>query len=538
MDAREYLNQNSLTRYPFKDGATLDYGSGTLPNGVFLDAHFTTFAGALISPCLISITYAGSAFTIVFAVSPAQLSNTLTFQINLPGDPVLQVARSSADDLTVGRIEIDKNALQAVFDAGAISPLEFTPEVSTVCASAVRYAAPVVTQLDLKNYSGATAVSVVNDSGLTAIEGTNLQFTGPDKLIMDVIAGAGAGLYDACTLLKGVVYKINNVTANTFGNFGISTDSCHQPVTGLNSLTLTNSCKPACTETELKAFAHYLNRVKSGSLQVASYLVSIKNTYDDLVAKYSTCLTKKHGLQTPYMLADATTASNRVNDYHSVTCGVYSPSKDPLAGTLAVSLGTPYTLADGTASVIQGGIKKAQAGLGFSGLTMQPDDVIYHSFTIKDDKPGGVSPKNTGDQKYDVQFNLTTTNTKSYFGLPLLSTTPNFTVAYTVLNASGTRTINISIDMLFAGGGSQDSSLVLEFPVNLIFGSGSLTLNETTVTPMTDHFGFEDVSIDYSKKATYALTLACTSPGSSYYDVPMTLITPLGRSEKVVRINM
>ncbi len=534
----DYTAQNSLSRYPFKDSATLLWSSlvdaKVLPNDIFLDAKIVIKTQVNTTVALKSITYeAGTPSNVSITFDVNSVEKTVSFDTNSAG------IVSFTDTSIVIVLELNILSLTNYFNALSGSPVvcNFIPTDNLLCNNVVIHAAPTVDQVTFENTTdlGLSETVVIKDDYIDLREGSNLQFSGSSSLNMSVIAGAGQGLYDSCDKLKDVIYNINDIAANAFHNYSITGDNCYKLPANLaeHGIEINNSCKASCTEEELQAFAFYLNRVKDGMLSLVEYIKSVKGGYDQLLSQYSKIVEGQKAIKAPYLLVENAVSSNRTKDFNTITCGIYSPSKVELPSKLDVVKDNMFSLVEGTSYVTQDGNKKLQAGLGYNNRVMKCNDVIFHGFVLSDDKLNGISPNNDGDQKFDVKFYLTSSKSRAFFSIPLLAKTPNYSVAYTVLEEGSTNRIRLNIQLQNPKNTSLLTSLILNIPPQFTFVKGVLIENRSIVTPITSAFGFRDVQVGYngnclvSMEYTYEVTPA--SP-----NVEITMSTADGIARKFI----
>ena len=675
-ESLEYTNQNSLIRYPFKDSADLSWTNGTtsdeLPNTIFTDAKLEISTAGIY---LNSIDYVYDSLVL----HDSWTFHFSTFDLTVTPSVVPLIPQVfSASDLPI-TIEMDMAALSAYFRAIGTTTLTFSnPTTITFCASTCTLTTPVVTSITLNNTNPdgtAETIDIVNPPaptdtsgtvGLAFNQGTNMQLTAANGgMTMDVIAGAGQGLFDACESFEGVIYTINNIAANAFSNFGLTSDPCfsvlkattpstvypsgtlmmqsddsnyynlsltatnniirliidqthvtavgsppssltllstdgnyytaslttssgvtalvinqtavtttpnysgltlladnslYYPVTltttggsttlvigqtstgpgwAVSGLQLSNLCQPPCTSDELNAFAYYLNRVKSGMLSLADYLTQVKANYDQLCIQYSHLAFDKSLIQPSYLQVENTTSSNRKQDYHSICCGIYSPTNNALPMSVSVGANAIFSLVPNTSFVNQDGVKqRLPDSLGFANRVVKCNSVLYYNFVLTNNQLSpGVSPKNDGDPKYDIVFNLSTAFSHAGFILPVLQAIPNFTVAHTCINRQGIRYISLIIELLNNQALTLSSSLIFTTPQAFTITGGKFVTNKTVETPVTSA-GVRNVTVDYSQEATCTMSFTCTPGSTAYYDFVIGLATPLGFANKTVRIYM
>ena len=344
MDALEYQDECSLIRYPFRDGASMLWtngsASGVLPDTVFRDALLSPTPGSVGNVHLSSIVNNGTNWIVNFSGLAA-----FSFTINSTSRSISTYTnRTSSGVLTV---DIDSFALAQYFSSNSLLIGTYNFDTSCLlCLGCVKLSPPNITRITFSNTSqpnpnaSPTSVTVadITVGGIGLSEGTNLAFQVVDQdVVFSVVAGSGQGLYDSCGVNKQPVLTINNTAPSTNGNFYIKTDNCYSLIAGTNALYLVDNCDPECPPSSIVNFAHYINRVVDATTQLNA-LASLTNTnYNELVANYNSCEASKLAAQTPYILAQASTQTNKVNQFLNITCGIYNPGSIGVGASLSIA---------------------------------------------------------------------------------------------------------------------------------------------------------------------------------------------------------
>ena len=520
MNQLEYQAECALTRYPFRDNATLLWTcsgiSGRLNNDIFLDAQVTVFNNLVGTLYLSSIIYNGTDYAFIFSglASITLVSSSTGFQT--------LSSRDSANNVLLA-LDIDIDALNRYFsDLALVNGTYLFDTTNVLCLACIRLLPPTVNRITLKNTTpgGLVTVDDVAAGAVNFYEGTNTGFTNVTSLSeqVDISSGLGAGLYNSCPEPGSQILTINNTSPDSLGNFYLQTDSCYSTHAGYSEgdvlgLCINNDCLPECTSDNLVNFAHYLNRVTNLSNELTGYIETANTGYNCWLADYSASETDSTVGTAPYILAQSTTVANQTLQFHNITYGIYSPSQVTTTVSLEVSCGSAsLTYAAGSNYIVQDNINNklpdpVVTGNNSTLLTnraLGSNAVFYGGFVLKQ----AASISNTGSNANDVKFSLTSASaSRSGFVLPLNPTTFNYNIVYSVV-VGAVKTITITIDLRDPSQVISNTTLNINTPGTCKVTRSSLTLNQVT-SDMADK-GFNNISIDYSKNNTYTLILTCT----------------------------
>lgn len=344
MSAYEYLTVNSLTAYPFRDGRAT-HATFPLEADIFLDILFVIYRPSIKRPYIKVIRPEVGRIEIDFHDVYGDLK---IFTVAIPTNQLVSHYKNF-DKCFFGYRPSEyypKASVKLVFGAGVNRLLEltesvtFSPEETEISPSAVQYSVPEVSTVLFESW-----LPSFDDPGYDPREGQSVypiktymreedvymryghnnvfNYLNPRTMYLDVIRGAGLGLYDPCPVVppNNVVTTINRVEPDPAGNIYFKVSDCHslrlltddERQSALDRIllggkdyanfqidhylkfwdtgntlnyhetyangksfnvldedfinhgfVLENHCKPKCPHENLNAFAQYLNRVKDG----------------------------------------------------------------------------------------------------------------------------------------------------------------------------------------------------------------------------------------------------------------------------------
>lgn len=331
----EYLSGNELLKYPFKD-SVFTY----LPNDVFADAVITFKQPDMFRASLYGIGRFGN--NVELSLNVYDISDQLAYECTFSFDYTTAVRFETYAFNNAGltaRFVIGKGFVDYV--ASITNETTITID-RPFDPSAVFLHVPRVKQISF--YTNEDLETVIEGDELTETtlelaQGSNIDFQNiKNQLSIDVIPGAGTGLYNPCPD-DLVIKTINNTPGDpVYSNFTFLTDGCYNVSRGNGEvadfgLQFENICTPKCTATQLGAFAHYLNRVKSGMMSVAEYAASIYNDLEVYIANFNA--TTLPASRAPYIKSAITSFDNGYGGTRrSIVVAFYNRSPD---GAVSVS---------------------------------------------------------------------------------------------------------------------------------------------------------------------------------------------------------
>lgn len=327
----EYLSGNELLRYPFR---AVDSPYSNL--GVELTT--TVFADMLVS--LKSPLYIGAQ---VFSLSRSGTTAFVSISlINTDGDPESLTAFSVnlstvvkhetiAFDNQLCTLRIVPGSDFVSFFNSLDNAVGHTYSCNLV-DDAIFLHVPRVKQVAFYNLDDLEAViegDELIENELILLGGSNVDFIlESNKLVMSVSPGAGTGLYNPCSG-DLVIKSINNTLGDPiYNNFTFLTDGCYTVERGNGivddfGLQFANICTPKCTDEQLGAFAHYLNRVKDGMLSISTYAAGIYAQMETYIDNYRDNVLPTY--KTPFIKSTLTKFDNGYGDtYYSIVVGFFN----------------------------------------------------------------------------------------------------------------------------------------------------------------------------------------------------------------------
>lgn len=299
--ALDYLAQNALMRYPFKDTTSLTDNSGvfSFPNDFFLDI-------------ILVAKQQDTQGAYLYSFQNRHTAATLTFKFKtLPEEHLITVDApyTSITDKGLVVFADEAVAIKIVPGTACVKSLESTDETIYVFSSATAALAPSavirmgprVTSLAFLNWDKDTNAPISTSElvfsgdethsldNLTLAGGFNTTFMFTDGVMAcDVIRGSGAGLYDTCEDEGSAIRTINYIQPAAVGNFLFETDDCYTTIHHEFGLYLVNSCKPKCSAEQITGFAHYNNRIIDAETTLFTYAGQIYQDIKNEIDRYRT----------------------------------------------------------------------------------------------------------------------------------------------------------------------------------------------------------------------------------------------------------
>lgn len=518
---QDYQQECGLSRYPFKDNATLVWtngvATGVLPNNLILDANFTIGDGGTVRPTLTSIEYDGVLWTLNFSTLPGlQITDTQT---------ITTFSIRSADTHNLLRVDVDTLAVAAYFsDLGLTGTFTFTAP-GMLATSCIRLLPPKVTRLQLSSNTqidwnsspSSENILDITSGGLILAEGSNVGLEDRNSHTnINVVANNGTGQYQDCPTSIAEVRSINNNKSNSEGNFFLINDGCLTVNPAPNALNIANACKADCQPDHITHFAHYLNRVTAYYLELIALYSAANSSYTSLLADYTELAINTHQ---PYVMAQAINQSNKVNNYLNITCGIYNPTNTTPNCKLQVLMHSRYLLASKSVYFTQNTVRKQlpdfeftniegelDSGFAYTNEMLLPASTSYCSLVLQ----VPVAIINLGDSLNDVSFNLLDSNNNviSTYVLSPLAPAFNYNVSISQSRSTTTKFITITVDLYNNKTNSTAvASLRLTTPGALSLVSSKLAQG-STVTDFSS-LGFHNITLSYDQSNQYTAVLAC-----------------------------
>lgn len=332
----EYLTGNSIRKYPFSDSSSLVSGSSwTLPNDAFLDFAFNSFdTSKSITVKLKSIV---ATTTLDFTFSARDIDD-----VEIEDDIQVSIPLVFTPFNTYG-VSNSSYALRFVLGRGLLGLTNGFSQTFTntavILGSLCYPLVPVVSSILLYNQGDLFRTITADQESDVQLElsgGANITFADNGKVRMNVVPGAGTGLYDPC---NGELYisSINEIKANNYGGFLLLSDDCYRQDQVENGLVLENLCTPKCTSDQFKAVAHYTNRLNDGLSDLGAFAAALAQELKDKIADYTTNIAPNKN--NPYTKANFTkypsvTAGQKL---FSIVVGLFNPKYDDVSVTIGAT---------------------------------------------------------------------------------------------------------------------------------------------------------------------------------------------------------
>jgi hypothetical protein len=520
MNTIDYQQQCGLTRYPFRDNATLVWTSGSthgeLPNSIFRDAKLTVFSGSISAPQLTAISFDGA--NAIVSLGGYTLVVPATIGINT------YTAKNSTALLCV---DIDNDELTNYFTTIGAGAYTFDASC-TLCLSCIKVLPPNITRFKLINTLPASTATIYDNSvvgsGVPLVEGTNVGFTVTDNLCnVDVNRGLGAGQYDGCGNDSSNLLTINTLSPDAKGNYLIGNDFCYSTYRTPEGLHLKNTCKPQCTSDDILNTADYYNRVGDLTNQLSTYVGATNNGYNSWLSTIETLESNKNTYALGYVLANASTSANRAKQYHNIGIGLYYPHFKSPSSVLKASYNTSeFQLVPGTYYNNEENTKRVlpdfTPNTNIASELVNCQSTKFYGFVLQQNIASGLLHNNLGSSLYDLHLNLRSTNVgNSGFVLPINPKSFNFTVKYSIQNihqnpsnlSSAVLSRLVKFDLMFIDPTGATSNVTLNTNVSSL---GSILTNQTKCNNVVASYispGFVNVSMNGLKDNHYYLTLSC-----------------------------
>jgi len=321
MAALEYLTNNSLIAYPFKDAVAV--AANPIQESWFLDMLLAPKSKSVKRIYMQRIRTDGGLLHITFkdCLAAATLA---TIEVN-HADVV-----DHLNNKDVAFYAFSNEALSAklVFGAGLVTlcagaafDYTYTKEEAEVSSGAIALYAPVVKSLTFSNvqadntYAAAHSYASTDTLAPYIARGTNTKFLGEPSagIGMYVGRGLGLGLYDPCSNRTGI-YSINKLAPDDRGHIYLATSSCYSlslltyskkleydssdpsplrpyylfplyngdtfaGATDIsNTILISNNCKPKCPPEAVNATAGYMNRLADGLQDIVDFVKNASET--------------------------------------------------------------------------------------------------------------------------------------------------------------------------------------------------------------------------------------------------------------------
>lgn len=502
----EYLTENSLITYPFKDGMTLkDLSSPyVVPPDCILDLQIVSKDADAVKAAMTALSKATGNISLevtLYDSSDSVIdSSIMSWAI---GSIVERTTLTYSDSLLTAKLVPGPSLVTLA--AGADFSYTFSLAVAEICSSALLQRTPQVPQIEFFNTSETTGLPVSEHAFTSAFNvGPRANITIAEvapNIQIGVEAGEGTGLYDGCSTAPGQIKTINYIASNQ-GHFLLQGDGCYNVVNLSNGLLFENTCVPKCTPENLVNFAHYQNRLHNGLNTIVDYADtlygSIKTDMDDYLAVQVPLKSRS-----TFDAIFVKTQDSRYT-YYSFTVGMYNPSKVDRAVTMTIS---PYG-----AALVPGTVK-----FKVNDTTVFYNSITSQTFTIPCLNYGTLVFVLKMSKSDVARLDIISTfypNTKTYILIggetePLVS--PTFGLAWisTTIDGSYTTFYPRFTGVMYNPTGGAFAGATTGVLTNASVYSG--TMNVSAVIPAGD-----------TEPIDFTLAVAADTPGQLAYTANMT----------------
>lgn len=345
-----YQSENSVRTYPFKDNCSLipiSGGLSRLADDTFIDFQLVApypIVRAALTRLQISTGAYGTTVTITVtayrfnAATQTWTSTSLIVSRDLSQlVPYETITYNSTYKMKIvfgnGLIRLMQSPYTAqlyTFEANINSGrfgAEFTP-------STIIWTGPAVSTVAFKNVNEVSPVANWTMSGARTLQaGSNILFGElPSAIGFNVKKGAGTGLYDPCAdNPTDVIKSINGVEGE---DFLFVTGDCYKtiPLPDETALRFEHTCRPKCTNTEVRAAAYYENRLQDGINKMGDYIKGIVDALNVQIAAKEAA--KAAQVISPYIDAQTARTVFNLRNYESIGVGIYDPNKKKMTVNL------------------------------------------------------------------------------------------------------------------------------------------------------------------------------------------------------------
>jgi hypothetical protein len=331
MASLEYLTQNSLIAYPFKGRVAVDSNNlNPIQDNWFLDILFVSYTDTIRGVYISNLEKNAEGELFVTFNNSETLQPLQSTSIAISAADLEDHLQNPTKSFASYNSELF--AVKFVFGAGIVEKEAFnqnytiqeaeltsaaiilrTPDVDNLTFESYENISPGNPTGFIKNYTPEDSTPVVKPSHNTAFK-----LTGVNAGRLDVLRGAGEGLYNNCPDLKENVYTVNRVDPDPYGALFLKTSDCYtsnvlsnndiilygqyldpyknfvthtsnnpaddvlfDAVSPQHSIVLENFCKPKCPPENMSAFAYYLNRVTDGALELDKIAARKEETHGE-----------------------------------------------------------------------------------------------------------------------------------------------------------------------------------------------------------------------------------------------------------------
>ncbi len=352
----EYLAGNSKRKYPFVDNATLTSTSNVeLGENWFLDGVIV-LKNENHPVYLYRLENTGTHFIFILANTENDVE-VINFSVShasvVENDFFYGENSKAVVKFTAGKGLQD--AKQTIFSYEFVkTATRFNDRVVVARSSSIR--------VRVKNKDVYS--SWFQPDTLSIYAGSNISLEKKaDNLFLNVVPGAGTGLYDACAEEVGI--KTINFVGSSERNFSISTGECYylsqldpNDVWRPNGfLGVYNGCNPQCLPEQLEAYIRYFNRTNDAYVDLTTYVNTMSSKAKTLME--SLCVG-----DTPYFIPVYSITDDLNNQIEAVL-----PSQMPLP-IACLSAGASVVVKEPTSLVEYVLVNPADA----TGSTLVPPD--------------------------------------------------------------------------------------------------------------------------------------------------------------------
>lgn len=339
----EFLSGNELKKYPFTDDSKLESDTAFIfENDFLLDAQiYRKDATGSIYVKLVSLEIIPATEVLLqlhfFDSNGDELDAPI--ELTIPAEDVENMKTAVVDHALC--------CVKLVFGRGIVALLDQTISETfsylTFSDTAIVQRGPKVNQIHLYNENTlfTTITADDDDIDISFEEGTNISMVDSEETtILDVFAGYGAGLHDACSE-ELFISTINGIPPSGENNFLFLADNCYTTTPLEHGLLLENHCQPKCTISHFENFVHYLNRIKDGISDVGELAGDTGTELTTQIADYNSSYVptkNKPYIKHAYIKFPAPGASF----YYSVVVGIFNTRDEDIAYDITVTHSGTY----------------------------------------------------------------------------------------------------------------------------------------------------------------------------------------------------
>jgi hypothetical protein len=308
-----------------------------------------------------------------------------------------------------------------------------------------------------------------------------------------------------------------------------------------NGIRFKHTCSPKCTETQVQAFAYYLNRVKDGLLTINNYANTINSTLTAATDAYRNNIAVKSYKRAPYIGVEHTITTSGIKWFVAFAVGIIDPRKEDLRSTLLVNFDPRFTYESKTSTLSADNVLTTLPDEpGFIDKVLACKSAVQHEFVLN----VPITTNSIDNTNLDTSFELRHMQGTAYKTLPILMTVPYFSVRYTNLRGSQSDTVPytgfklaIIVDMFDPQNRLLNTTLNIGLPSDVTYVADTAKLNlNNTITSLSGP-NLPTTNVNFSHKASLSFLARRSAVSTVLRNMTVTMNTPSDSFSKTIPIN-